>query len=57
MSYKRLMVLEGSLEYEHHFNSYDQLSDSQKNHLDSQWKQFRQWWHAWSSRNADHLNQ
>ncbi len=50
--YKHLMVLEGNPEYQYHFNSADKLSSSQKNHLESQWKQFRVWWQNWSVENA-----
>ncbi|MDJ0709070.1 MAG: dihydrodipicolinate synthase family protein [Woeseiaceae bacterium] len=45
--YKRLMVLEGHAEYEHHINPTDRLSPSQQQFLDSQWRQFRQWWAEW----------
>ena len=45
--YKQLMVLEGSPEYEHHFNRSDALSASQKRFLESQWKLFRNWWSNW----------
>lgn len=48
--YKHLMVLEGSPEYEHHFNSTDRLSTSQKAFLEQQWKQFRTWWDNWSGK-------
>ncbi len=45
--YKHLMVLEGNTEYEHHFNSTDALSTSQRAFLESQWKLFRAWWDNW----------
>lgn len=45
--YKQLMVLEGHAAYERHFNEADRLSDSQREFLHSQWRQFRQWWSAW----------
>jgi 4-hydroxy-tetrahydrodipicolinate synthase len=45
--YKYLMVLEGNPEYQHHFNASDQLSPSQKAHLENQWRLFRNWWAAW----------
>lgn len=45
--YKYLMVLEGNLEYENHFNKSDSLSDSQRQFLGQQWKLFRSWWSNW----------
>lgn len=45
--YKHLMVLEGSPEYEHHFNPTDALSDSQRGFIEDQWKSFRSWWSEW----------
>ena len=45
--YKHLMVLEGHQEYAHHFNEYDRLSTSQRDFLESQWRQFKQWWSQW----------
>ncbi len=48
--YKRLMVLEGNPEYQHHFNQSDALSPSQNAFLESQWKTFRNWWEAWPGR-------
>jgi 1-pyrroline-4-hydroxy-2-carboxylate deaminase len=48
--YKKLMVLEGHLEYAHHFNASDQLSPSQSALLEYQWNQFRQWWQHWRGR-------
>jgi 4-hydroxy-tetrahydrodipicolinate synthase len=50
--YKRLMVLEGNPEYQHHFNQSDALSSSQCAFLESQWKTFRKWWEAWPGREA-----
>lgn len=49
--YKHLMVLEGSPEYEHHFNRADQLSSTQRAYIDSHWKLFRSWWSSWSGAN------
>lgn len=46
--YKQLMVLEGHPEYEHHFNSTDQLSRSQREFLRQQWSLFKTWWNQWS---------
>lgn len=45
--YKYLMVLEGSDEYTHHFNSSDELSPSQRAFLKDQWALFRAWWSNW----------
>ena len=45
--YKHLMVLEGHEEYAHHFNEYDRLSASQRGFLESQWRQFKEWWNRW----------
>lgn len=45
--YKALMVLEGHREYELHFNEADRLSDSQREFLHSQWRQFKRWWSEW----------
>ena len=35
---------------EHHFNSSDCLSSSQRQFLEAQWKQFRNWWSNWPGR-------
>ena len=53
--YKHLMVLEGHEAYRYHFNPHDQLTPSQRRHLDNQWQQFRTWWGAWSLQNKSHL--
>ena len=45
--YKKLMVLEGATEYAHQLNPTDRLSSSQDAQLESQWRQFRQWWQSW----------
>jgi len=45
--YKHLMVLEGNAEYAHQLNASDKLSPSQRAQLESQWRQFRQWWDSW----------
>ena len=45
--YKRLMVLEGHAEYAHQINPTDSLSPSQQAYLDTQWRQFREWWAGW----------
>jgi 4-hydroxy-tetrahydrodipicolinate synthase len=51
--YKQLMVLEGHPEYEHHIHSSDALSASQREFLQSQWKQFRNWWTGWDGNPND----
>jgi 4-hydroxy-tetrahydrodipicolinate synthase len=45
--YKYLMVLEGSPEYQNHFNQSDTLSATQKGFIEYHWKQFRTWWKNW----------
>lgn len=49
--YKELMVLEGHREYQLHFNAADRLSDSQREFLHSQWRQFKRWWSEWPGAN------
>jgi 4-hydroxy-tetrahydrodipicolinate synthase len=48
--YKHLMVLEGDTEYRWHLNPDDSLSASQKHHLETQWRLFRNWWKDWPGR-------
>jgi len=48
--YKYLMVLNGESEYELHFNPTDQLSPSQKGHVQQQYHQFKTWWGGWPGR-------
>ncbi len=50
--YKYLMVLQGNAEYEHHFNTSDTLSASQKAYAENQLKLFLDWYCNWS-READ----
>ena len=45
--YKQLMVLEGNAEYAHQLNATDKLSPTQNAQLESQWRQFRNWWDSW----------
>lgn len=45
--YKHLMVLAGNKEYAHQLNPNDQLTSPQRAQLESQWRQFRQWWQSW----------
>ena len=49
--YKHLMVLEGSPEYEHHFNQSDSLSPAQRGFLEDQWRLFKSWWANWPGSN------
>ena len=50
--YKRLMVLEGSLEYALHFNASDELSSSQSHYAESQLRLFKAWYRTWSAANG-----
>ena len=45
--YKELMVLEGYLEFSHQIHSSDRLSESQREYLHTQWRQFKSWWTSW----------
>ena len=45
--YKYLMVLEGHIEYQHHINPYDTLTQSQKAFIQAEWLRFKQWWKKW----------
>jgi 4-hydroxy-tetrahydrodipicolinate synthase len=47
--YKYLMVLEGSPEYELHFNETDALSASQKHYVETQLKLFKSWYSHWTA--------
>ncbi|MEM1205830.1 MAG: dihydrodipicolinate synthase family protein [Acidobacteriota bacterium] len=47
LHYKRLMVLEGHAVYAHQIHPTDALSPSQSAFLESQWRQFRNWWDGW----------
>jgi len=46
LHYKYLMVLNGETEYSLHFNETDKLSDSQRRHLENQYRLFRNWYAA-----------
>ena len=46
--YKYLMLLEGSPEYEHHFNPSDVLSESQKTFARNQLRLFKTWYSSWA---------
>jgi 4-hydroxy-tetrahydrodipicolinate synthase len=41
------MVLEGHEEYQWQINGDDRLSDAQRGLLESQWRQFKDWWTNW----------
>ena len=41
------MTLEGRPEYARQLNPTDRLSDSQRDFLHAQWRQFRAWWERW----------
>jgi len=45
--YKKLMVLEGCPEYQHHINKCDFLDAGQEALLEKEWRKFREWWSAW----------
>ena len=45
--FKRLMVLEGNPEYARALNPDDELSPSQRAHVDAHWARFRRWWESW----------
>lgn len=45
--YKYLMTLEGDDAYQSHFNRSDELSPSQREFLQAQWKLFKAWWSNW----------
>lgn len=51
--YKHLMLLESNEEYAHSIDPTDTLSASQREHLTSQWKQFKSWWSQWPGQRAD----
>lgn len=46
--YKYLMVLEGSPEYELHFNASDSLTEGQKHYARTQLALFKRWYEEWS---------
>jgi 1-pyrroline-4-hydroxy-2-carboxylate deaminase len=47
--YKQPMVLDGHEEYSWHFHETDRLSTSQRDFLESQRRQFKEWWNNWPS--------
>ena len=48
--YKHLLVLNGESEYALHFNETDELSPSQKQFIESQYRQFKAWWNNWPAK-------
>lgn len=48
--YKYLLVLNGESEYELHFNESDCLSASQRTFVETQYRQFQQWWKNWDGK-------
>ena len=48
--YKYLLVLNGETEYALHFNECDQLSESQRQFIESQYELFKSWWADWPGR-------
>lgn len=51
--YKELMVLEGNPAYRHQIYGSDQLSASQRQFLQTQWKLFRDWWSQWDGKGSN----
>ena len=49
--YKYLLFLRGESDYEFHFNSFDELSPSQKSFAESHLKLFETWWDGWEGKN------
>ena len=49
--YKHLMVLEGHAAYVDQLNASDQLSESQRSQIESQWQLFKGWWASWPGAN------
>ncbi|MHC3045371.1 dihydrodipicolinate synthase family protein [Acinetobacter nosocomialis] len=47
--YKYLMVLNGDKEYTLHFNETDELSESQRKYVETQYELFRTWYRNWSA--------
>jgi len=47
--YKYLMVLNGDIGYDLHFNATDVLSDAQRRYAEQQFALFRQWYANWSA--------
>ena len=49
--YKYLLFLRGESEYEFHFNTFDELSSSQKSFAENHLKLFERWWDGWEGKN------
>ena len=49
--YKYLLFLRGESEYEFHFNTFDELSQSQKSSAENHLKLFERWWDGWEGKN------
>ena len=49
--YKYLLFLRGESEYEFHFNTFDELSQSQKSFAENHLKLFERWWDGWEGKN------
>jgi len=49
--YKYLMVLRGDNDYTEHFGDGDELSESQRMYIKSQFNQFLSWWENWDGKN------
>ena len=49
--YKYLLFLKGESEYEFHFNTFDELSQSQKSFAENHLKLFERWWDTWEGKN------
>ena len=48
--YKYLLFLKGESEYEFHFNTFDELSPSQKSSAENHMKLFERWWDGWEGK-------
>ena len=49
--YKYLFFLRGESEYEFHFYTFDELSQSQKSFAENHLKLFERWWDGWEGKN------
>ena len=49
--YKYLLFLRGESKYKFHFNSFDELSPSQKSFAENHLKLFETWWDGWEGKN------
>jgi 4-hydroxy-tetrahydrodipicolinate synthase len=46
--FKHMLVLQGEAEYRLHFNETDELSPSQRGHVERRFHQFRAWYAEWT---------